>query len=308
LRTGATKPEKNLRSFIKGDPITEAEGWDDLIADLYSSAIDDTAAARLPHALARFVGGFEGAMWTFDARTLAPTDRMIIAQPIEAQRLYADYFHRLDPWMKIATAEPNRIFAGSDFIANDELARSEFYNDFSRHTDVFHLLGAKLPVCPAEPNSFGIIVLHNRIDGGAFDGTAKHRLGLLLPHVRRAMQLRAAVRRNAVATQDATITAMLEAFAMPAAVLSSDGKVLHANSAAEVLDASSIGVRLRGGPLGQPIAVMFASETAQLQAKIASAGSGGAGGPSSVTSGCQLALKRHPCCKTLHRRQRVLPS
>jgi DNA-binding CsgD family transcriptional regulator len=251
--------------------------WDDVVGDLYSAAADPAAASRLAGQIARLVGGAAAALWTLDARG-AITDRMLTTLPAEAADRYAAHYHAHDPWLaKIWQTPPDAVIRGSSLIDDASLARSQYYNEFGKQLDTFHLVGAMLPLGPASGQTVGMLSVLRPRDASGFDGDEVARLAQLLPHVRRALQLRAQVADVASAVAAASAHAVLEAFGTAAAVMDGHGRVLLANAMADRLDARGAGLTLRGGA-DRTICVTAPAETRRLHAAIADAARGGPGG------------------------------
>ena len=254
-------------------------GWDALVGDLYLSATDERAAARLPAALARFVGGAYVALWRSEPLSGSVADRMLTDMPADAGALYAAHYYKLDPWRApILRAPPNTVVHGAQLIEDAALARSAYHNEFGARFDTFHMISTVLPLSPDPTQPIGAFSVFRSRASGAFGGEQANRFARLLPHVRRALQLRAQVANVGAATRAAVLDAMLEGLGVAAAVLDGHGRVLHANAAAERLDAARTGLALRGGAPGRTIAAATADETRRLHAAVAAAAQGGAGG------------------------------
>lgn len=252
--------------------------WDDLVADLYLSATDPAAAARLPVALARLAGAGSASLWSVDPRTGGVADRMLTDAPAEMASLYAGHYHKLDPWLaRSHLMEWNTVVHGAGLIGDADLARGAFYNEFGARFGLFHVMGALLPLGPDPARPFGAVVVQRPRKPGAFGGEEAGRFARLLPHVRRALQLRAQVAGSAAAAQASALDGVLQALGVAAVVLDGHGRVLCSNAAAERLDAAGTGLALRGGGADRAMEAPAPGQTRRLHAAIADAARGGPG-------------------------------
>lgn len=253
--------------------------WDGLLGDLYTAFLDPDAAARLPDAVARAVGGVHAAIWTVDGRTGAQAGRMVSNIPAESRLLYASHYQRLDPWTtQAARMPPNSAVHGASLVDEATVASSAYYNEFGRTFGHFHVVGAVLPLHPDAHQPIGAISVFRPRGRYAFSAEEAARLERLLPHVRRALQVASIAGAAALDSATAAVDAMLEALGTPAAVLDGAGRVLRANGALERLDAAGTGPKLRGPRGDTGIAAGLADQSRRLRAAAASAASGGPGG------------------------------
>ena len=251
--------------------------WDQVVGDLYSAAADPAAAERLADGIARLVNGTSAVLWTVDA-TGAVADRMLTTLPAEAVDLYAGHYHAHDPWAPTIWQKPSGIAVrGSDLIDDAALERSAYYNEFGKQLGTFHVAGAMLPLGRSAGQTVGLVSVLRPRGGCGFDSDEIGRLNRLLPHIRRALQLRAQVSDVAVAVEAASAHAVLEAFGTVAAVLDGHGRVLLANAMADQLDGGGVGLSLRR-PADGTIGVRVPAETKRLHAAVADAAQGGPGG------------------------------
>ena len=271
-------------------PDPTATEWDDLVGDLYQAAVDPDAAARLPVTLARITGAGTSALWCFDPRTGALEGEMLTNLPAEATTLYADRYHALDPWTPALgrAGLDGIVVRGSSLIEDAALARSAYYGEFGAAFDTFHVMGAVLPL--GREAALGVVAVQRPRGRGAFEDAELAHLARLLPHVRRAFQLRAQVAGSVLQAQATALDAMLEAIGTAAVVLDGHGRVRHANTAAERLDAAGTGLRLRAGGPDQGVAAAVPAETHRLRAAIADAARGGPGGALRLQSRSGAAL------------------
>src|SRR5687768_2859294 len=68
---------------------------------------------------------------------------------------WADHWHRHDLWVERSVAfGMSRAITSQDLITNPEFERTGFYQDWIRHLDIYHMIGAVFPV---GGNSTGVL-------------------------------------------------------------------------------------------------------------------------------------------------------
>ncbi len=203
----------------------------------YAAATDPSVWSEACAALAAdFVSG--SALLCFDTNSAV----MPIALPgfsDTAQRLYAEHYHKIDPWTAAArrlgqSKERPYSFLGQEHVPTSAFEESEVWQDFSRHhLGAFHLLGAGFRM---DDGSQAILGLHRPRDAVAFDHAERHRLDSLLPHLRNALFL--AKRLDAAESIAALGFAALERIASGIAIVDRQRSVVFANAAMERLAAA----------------------------------------------------------------------
>jgi DNA-binding CsgD family transcriptional regulator len=158
---------------------------------------------------------------------------------------YAAYYWRHDKWANRASQlGMSRVFASKDLIADEEMERSEWYQDWARKLDFFYVIGTVFPVGEDEVCSFGI---HRQRSRGTYQEHDKRPVAEFLPHLRRALQLRQRLARPAI-ERHAALDA-LERTGIATLVVGREGEVIYANSQAEELLRAGDSVRVFGGRL-----------------------------------------------------------
>lgn len=185
-----------------------------------------------------------------------------------ALRLYADYYHRLDPWATLGTTRLSmRAALGSDFVPDEVFARSEFWNDYARpHVGAFHMVGAAMPL---DEGRVGILGIHRPRDAPAFDAESRATVERLLPHIRSGLHLRRRLTGHACATRAAEDA--LAALDFGVVIVSAEGVCLYANPEAERIAARDT-LRLPGGR-GSAVDAARPEDARCLRLLVATAGS-----------------------------------
>lgn len=253
---------------------------DPILDDLYLCAVDEGATDRLTLALGPYLGGNTCCLWVFEAATGQPHGTFVTDQSSEVVQAYTSHFHTLDPWRKPVMNHLGRATSGAALIPDSQLSQTAFYNDFGRSLGMFHLLAG---VMPLGDGLLAAITTHRRREQEPFDESDRNKLDTLLPHLRRAMQLRNLVHRRDGWAEKA-LDATLDAIAAPAFVCDGTGRVVCANRLAAGL-AEAQGIRLVGRA-GELAAQVTDSDAAgRFNLLLADAARGGAGGTTQLPQG-----------------------
>ena len=217
-----------------------------VVASLYDTALDSTAWARLAPMVAQ---AFATDSCTFQVRDLVTGSTTMLGltanYDAKARVDYETYYHRKDLWAagaaKLVVGRPG---FGQEAVSDSELLSSEFYNDYCREIGLFHAMGCAIAV---DDHTLGVIGILRPHGAEAFDNSDKRNLGLLLPHLTRAMQFH---RRLGVIGREQRIGfAAMESLAVGAMAVEADGRLVFANSAAESILRAAKGLTVRHGIL-----------------------------------------------------------
>jgi DNA-binding CsgD family transcriptional regulator/PAS domain-containing protein len=146
---------------------------------------------------------------------------------------YAAHYYQHDVWANRGMAHPKGVMmASEDLISDAEFRETVLYRDHCRHAGCFYIVGALVPI--GGPNdAFGAFGVHRAESDGLFPATAKQFGTLLLPHLKRALQLRERLARLEI-QHKATLDAMAT-LSIGILVVGEDARILFANPVAEAL-------------------------------------------------------------------------
>ena len=233
--------------------------------------------------------------------------RNLLMPPDGSEAAYAAHFHAADPYAAkarydFATARVHHLGnakLGAELVAETDFLHSEFYFDFARLHGRRHVIGGMAGILEATP-----VLVFRGDDAGAFDETHVRLLKALMPHVQRAIELRARLGRDGEAV--ALSRAALDALPVGVSVVDGELKIRFINDLARrYLAGPDAGLfSLRSGPhagSGVYLAAMAREEAGLLRRLVASATSGGTGGAMRVTSrnGAAVALMVAPAPRGL---------
>jgi DNA-binding CsgD family transcriptional regulator/PAS domain-containing protein len=258
----------------------------EVIGTFYDAALGHIGWAEAGQAL---ISTVDGATLTLTAQHRPGGDVDMIEMhgvTPEEVALYAESFIPDDLWRNRAIGQRilDRVVLGTDLVSDLEYRNSRLYTDLVRpNTDVFHgvMVTATLPGGGAF--SLGI---HKPRLSSPFQREAAERLQRLLPHLRRAVQLRAQL-ADAVLGEQALRRAVDHA-PQAMALLAPDGRVVVLNAAAQRIVEARDGLALgRSGGLQ----AQLAADQARLQATIRGAAATTAGNADG-SSGGHIGISR----------------
>jgi hypothetical protein len=198
-----------------------------LVDQVYETALDEKLWSGLAREIAR----------TFDSSSTALQIRNVARGEVErlgqtgnysASMLaeYRSYYWQRDLWVERGIKlGMSRVMASKDLISDAEMERSEFWHDWCQKLGIFYVVGAAFPVANGEIAALGI---HRPRASGTYEEDDKRRVGLFLPHLQRALQVRRRLAAPAIA-HHATLDA-LERTGTATLVASRDGRILYANA------------------------------------------------------------------------------
>lgn len=142
----------------------------------------------------------------------------------EYEQFYCDSFYALDP---LANLPKDEIFTVQDFVGEDIWIKSDFYKNFLSPMDVFHVLASdmktddgidcRIRICRPEFNS-------------NFDEADKRALKLMIPHIKRCVQLHSSI--HEVISTNQLFESTIDRLMFGSIILDQKGIILSSNSIA----------------------------------------------------------------------------
>lgn len=203
-----------------------------LIAHLYDAAIDDALWSGTANRIAETLGSTSTVLKLHGdgarVNLLECTGNLMVS---EREQAWADDWHRKDLWVERSVAYGmQRIITDEDLVTRDEQERSGFYQEWLRHLDIHHMLGA---VFPAADGAIGVLGIHRPQGAGAYTRRERRQAALVLPHLQQALRL--GQRFAAVSQSHAAALQALDRLDTGVLMVSDTGRVIQASSMAERL-------------------------------------------------------------------------
>ncbi|MHB9880516.1 helix-turn-helix transcriptional regulator [Pacificimonas sp. ICDLI1SI03] len=240
----------------------------DLIGLFYDAALDAGLWQGLSGRIAEAVGATSAVLKVHEpggaVALLEITENMVVADDLQD---WATHWHSRDLWVQRSISHGlSRIVTDAELVSDEERRTTEFYGEWLRHLDIHHMIGAAFP---AGGTAIGVLGIHRPQGASPFDREDRRRVGLLLPHLQRALQLG----RHMTHLSHAESIALesLDAVDMGVMIVAAGAQVVHANGVAEAMLARSTELVCRNGRMAARDAPLQSRLSAVLQAALATA-------------------------------------
>ena len=192
VELGCYRQESLNVSHARIPPMLSQKALLDLIARIYDAAADQRLWTPFLEDFANIVEGTTTAVLCFGFDLPAPRARFEASIRMDPQyaRLYGEYYSTIDPWIiahhsLVKSGSTSSIATSEEHLKLAELERTEFCNDYLLPQDTIHQIGCL--VTERDASWSGLTCLRPR-KKGPFGSAEVKLVGLLLPHLKRAMQ------------------------------------------------------------------------------------------------------------------------
>lgn len=241
----------------------------ELIADLYEKAVNPDGWNAFSGLVGTAADIENVAVWITDHGAMSEISLPDNWRPLAES--YRQYYSTIDPWAKSLAAAPLETpMLGYEHLREDELVRTEFYNDWARHGGMFRPLGVKMRLAPNVHVTIGSDLPYAK---KRFEGADKGRLRGVLFYVKHALQLRRRVLGSGRGAKSGA--AAMDAYAFGAVVCDMDSRVAYANAAARDEVVSGTGIAFLAGNRISGMSRHDAEPLARLVRETALGGPGG---------------------------------
>lgn len=231
-----------------------------LMETIYSAAVEPE---QWPHALQEVSDAFSAVTTGLVVQDLATgCFPLAVTNPSihrEALVPYVSYYGKDDP-LRIAGSRRAGEILTDEALVTSQLKRTETYNDFYKHFHLDRFISYGWGKAEGRPAS---LVVYRSPAAGPFELNEERMMSLLVPHVRRAVQVMwelSAAREETLVLGDA-----LDRFAAGVILLDASGKIVRMNRSANDLILEADGLYASSGSLS----AASMSETIALQRIIA---------------------------------------
>jgi DNA-binding CsgD family transcriptional regulator/PAS domain-containing protein len=217
-----------------------------LLGLLYEGTTDDNAWNPFLREVATAVGGESAAFMLGNA----DLDLHLIShhwgQDPEGIRLYTEHYGKMDVWAAKAQHIPTAEWLGPSeaLCPLDELARTEFFNDFLLRFEAVHGLFGAVQDLGGMFSNLSIFRRHKR---GPFEQEAVNLLRFLSPHIARAYRIH--FQLADLKAHSLSLQAALDSSPTAIMLLGRDSRVIAMNLAARTIIDRSDGLLVRHGRL-----------------------------------------------------------
>jgi len=193
-----------------------------VIDRIHDAALDEAQWPDAIAAIAESCRAVTGILYEFD---VARWESQIVGTYRMSPEFMADYrnhYAALDPWSRRSmVAEVGRATCTPELIADADLRRTEFYQDYLRpHGDLFYGLGG---VIERTSHRIAILGVQRSHRAGVFDVDCIAVIERIMPHLRHSYRVRHAMRK--ADQQCATLRETLHALPNPVLILDRDARI-----------------------------------------------------------------------------------
>src|SRR5262245_44427168 len=225
--------------------MSEAKQLQSLIGDIYDAALDRSLWLDVLSKATQFVGGQGAGLISRDAVSKSADIHYAVGVAPHYVQLYADTYARLDPTaMTLFFCEVGQVACNVDLVAHDDFLKSRFYREWARPQG---WVDSAQTVLDKSATSFALVsFLRNEI-GGLVDDAMRRRVGLIVPHLRRAVLIGNVI--DVQTTEAATLADALDGLSAGMFFVDASGRIVHANANGHAMLAQGSLLRAIAGKL-----------------------------------------------------------
>ena len=210
--------------------MTEAEELSDVIASIYDTTVDPAHWMTVLQKTAHFVGGKAAVLASHDTASGAANFNYLWGDDPKYTVHYMAHLAKTNPVIIPVHlyCEPGKVFSLSQITSYDEYRQSRVFREWAEPQgwgDFSHFLTEK------SGTRFGHFGVAHAIDDSPAGDEPRRKLGLLMPHVTRAVSIAKAMHLTRL-TAD-TLTATVNALTAAVFLIGPDGAIAYANTSAE---------------------------------------------------------------------------
>jgi DNA-binding CsgD family transcriptional regulator/PAS domain-containing protein len=224
--------------------MTEQARLSRLIAGIYDAAVEP---GRWPEVLARvvdFVGGHGGCLLAKDAASHAIETQWQTGVAPHDMRRYTETYSELGPLAALTFGNVGQIVSVADVMSYEEFHRSRFFREWAQPQGWVDVAIAVIDKSAERTSYLGI---SRNATNGMVDDAVRRQIGMVAPHVRRALRVGHALgRRQADAAAFADV---LDHLSDGLFLLDAQGRIVHTNGAATAMLSDGGLLRAIGGRL-----------------------------------------------------------
>jgi DNA-binding CsgD family transcriptional regulator len=211
-----------------------------LIGGIYDCVLNPESWNAVLPRIGAFVGGSGGGLFAHHPSRRSASIYYQFGTEPDYRQLYLEKYMTLDPMFgTYFVLDIGDVFSSSTIMPHAEFMQSRFYKEWVRPQGWYDNIGVYLD--RSSGGQTALVVFRNEREGEA-DEPARARLRLLVPHLRRAVLIGNLI--DFKTAQAATFADALDGLSAGTLFVDSNGRITHANAAAQAMLAA--GDVLRG--------------------------------------------------------------
>jgi DNA-binding CsgD family transcriptional regulator len=207
----------------------DVEDFSTIVADIYDAALDPPLWRKVLKDVCGFArGGPSASLFWQDAAKKTGNSYFVWGGEARFGQLYWEKYIALNPFTPAAGSFPvEQLYSAVDVLPPPEFIETEFYKEWMSPQGWGDVLSVNLDKTATGRAVFSI-ARHAR--DGLVDDEMRHRVRLLVPHVRRAVVIGKLIDLNR--QQAAALADTLDGLHAGAFLVDADGRLVHANTSA----------------------------------------------------------------------------
>jgi DNA-binding CsgD family transcriptional regulator len=198
-----------------------------LIGDIYDTVLEPALWSRVVERAGRFVGGAGASIFRQDSVRKTGNSYYHFGIDPHLERLYFEKYIKFDPLnAAYLTLNVGDVSSSSNIIPPAEFFETRFYREWARPQGLVDNVFAILERSPTSIAAF-IVFRHER--DGLADDAARQLLGLISPHLRRAVLIGKMIDLRMI--EVATFADTLDHLSAGIFLVDATGRIVHANAA-----------------------------------------------------------------------------
>lgn len=218
----------------------------DLIGDIYDASLDAGLWPSVVEGIARFVPGAFVNIFSQDATRKSAQAFYTFGIDQEFLNLYFQKYVHLNPMFPATLFfEVGRILTEEDIIPRSEYVQTQFFQEWIKPQGL--LSSSMASILEKSATSVAGIAVGRGECHGPVDDPSLRRMGLIVPHVRRAVIIGKVVDMHKV--EAAALADTLDGVTAGMFLVDADGRIVHANANGLVMIDGGATLRATGGKL-----------------------------------------------------------
>ena len=197
-----------------------------MVGDIYDASLDPTLWPGVFDKASTFIGGSAAALSSYDI--VAKQTHFYFSSGHEPHFLeqYTEKYAKINPvFPTVVFHDVERPLAIPDCLPQEEFCRSQFVREWVAPQGYVDTMFANLEKSPTGCALF--TVMRHMRDGFA-DDAVRHRFGLVVPHVRRALLIGKVIELHKI--EAAALADSLDTLASAMFIVDATGRIVHANA------------------------------------------------------------------------------
>jgi DNA-binding CsgD family transcriptional regulator len=202
----------------------------ELIGDIYDAALDPALWRDTLAGIAGFVGGQSAGLFSKDSVSKAANAYFTFGCDHHYLQLYLEDYWKFDPLASLSVFDVAQIASTADFMPYDEYCETRIHREWGQPQGYVDSVSVVLDKSVTGVACLSIL----RSDAsGRVDQDTRRRMGLLVPHLRRAVLVGKTI--DLGKAEAATLADTLDGLSASLFLVDAIGNIVHANAAANVL-------------------------------------------------------------------------